>query len=128
LPGPSISGTLIDGPLIGVAAFLSRGSGIRIFADLLAIAICGGLFVVPLYAIVQARSAEAARARIIAAGNIVNALGMTAAALATGILIAAGLRTAQLFLVVGILNAAVALWSCKLLPGGIWRMRPRILR
>jgi hypothetical protein len=53
---------------------------------------------------------------------------MTAAALLTGGLIAAGLRTAQLFLVAGVLTAAVALWSCKLLPAGVWAMRPRFLR
>jgi acyl-[acyl-carrier-protein]-phospholipid O-acyltransferase/long-chain-fatty-acid--[acyl-carrier-protein] ligase len=130
LAGGAVRGSASPvGPeLIGIAAFLSHGSGIRIFVDFAAIAICGGLFVVPLYAIVQRLSEEAARARVIAAGNIVNALAMTAAALATGLLIAAGLRTAQLFLLAGVLNAVVAVWSCKLLPAGIWRMRPRILR
>src|SRR5205823_3625871 len=34
--------------LIGIAGFLSRPSGIRIFLDLTAIAICGGVFVVPI--------------------------------------------------------------------------------
>lgn len=122
LPAPS------PAALVGIGAFLSHLSGIRIFADFLAIAVCGGLFVVPLYAIVQRRSEEAARARIIAAGNVVNALAMTAAALSAAVLIAAGLRAAQLFLIAGILNAGISLWSCKLLPSGIWRMRPRILR
>ena len=113
---------------VGVAAFLSKASGIRIFADFLAIAICGGVFVVPLYAIVQRCSEEAARARIIAAGNILNALAMTAAALLTGGLIAAGLRISQVFLVAGVLTGGVAMWSCRLLPAGVWSARPRILR
>jgi acyl-[acyl-carrier-protein]-phospholipid O-acyltransferase/long-chain-fatty-acid--[acyl-carrier-protein] ligase len=79
--------------MLGVAAFLSHAAGIRIFADLSALAICGGIFVVPLYAMIQQRSEEAARARIIAAGNIVNALFMTAAAAVTALLIAIGFRT-----------------------------------
>ena len=47
------------------------------------IAICGGFFVVPLYAIIQSRSDEASRARIIAANNIINALFMAGAAAVT---------------------------------------------
>src|SRR5438874_5007696 len=117
-----------SGELLGIAAFLSHLVGIRIFADLLAIAICGGIFVVPLYAIIQRRSEEAARARIIAAGNIVNALFMTGAALVTALLIAAGFRTPDLYLMLGVMNAGVALWICKLLPPEIWRLLPRILR
>jgi acyl-[acyl-carrier-protein]-phospholipid O-acyltransferase / long-chain-fatty-acid--[acyl-carrier-protein] ligase len=116
------------GPLIGITQFLSHLGGVRIFADLLLIAICGGLFVVPLYAIVQRMSEEAARARIIAASNIVNALAMTAAAVVTALLIAAGLGAPQLYLVLGIVNAGVALWSCKLLPSDAQRLLPPILR
>ena len=116
-----------SGELLGIAAFLSRLVGIRIFADLLAIAICGGIFVVPLYAIIQRRSDEAARARIIAAGNIVNALFMTGAALVTALLLAAGLHTPDLYLVLGILNAGVALWICRLLPQDTLRMLARIV-
>src|SRR6266550_2367065 len=111
-----------SGELLGIAAFLSHVVGIRIFADLLAIAICGGIFVVPLYAIIQRRSEEAARARIIAAGNIVNALFMTGAALVTALLLAAGLHTPDLYLALGIMNAGVAFWICKLLPQDVLRI------
>src|SRR6202166_2996832 len=123
---PAASGDLPNGELLGIAAFLSRLVGIRIFADLLAIAICGGIFVVPLYAIIQRRSDESARARIIAAGNIMNALFMTATAIVTAALLAAGLKTPDLYLVLGIMNAGVALWICKLLPQDTLRMLARI--
>jgi acyl-[acyl-carrier-protein]-phospholipid O-acyltransferase/long-chain-fatty-acid--[acyl-carrier-protein] ligase len=122
------SDAMPNGELLAISAFLARAVGIRIFADLLAIAICGGIFVVPLYAIIQRRSEEAARARIIAAGNIVNALFMTGAAVVTALLIAAGFRTPDLYLALGIMNAGVALWICKLLPPEVWRMLPRFLR
>ena len=67
-------------------------TGLRIFVDLTLIAICGGLFIVPLYAIIQRRSDEAARARTIAAINIMNALFMTAAAAVTALLLSSGFR------------------------------------
>jgi acyl-[acyl-carrier-protein]-phospholipid O-acyltransferase/long-chain-fatty-acid--[acyl-carrier-protein] ligase len=114
--------------LVGVAGFLSRVSGMRIFADLTLIAVCGGIYVVPLYALIQRQSEEAARARIIAAGNIMNALFMTAAAVATAVLLAAGLRTPDLYLVLGIMDLGVALWICRLLPPEWLRLLPRILR
>ena len=50
-------------------------------ADLAGLAVAGGLFTVPLYALLQARSDADHRARVIAANNIVNALAMTVAAL-----------------------------------------------
>lgn len=118
----------IGGPLLGVAAFLSHVAGIRVFADLTGLAICGGLFVVPLYAIVQRRSDEAARARVIAAGNIMNALFMAGAAAATAVLLALGLRTPDLYLGLGVLNAGVGIASWRLLQHEARRALPRSLR
>jgi len=113
--------------LLGIAGYLSRGVGIRIFLDLSAIAVCGGVFVVPLYAIIQGRSDEAARARTIAAMNIVNALFMTGAAAVTALLLAGGVHTPDLYLALGILNLGVALWICRLLPQDALRMLARIV-
>jgi acyl-[acyl-carrier-protein]-phospholipid O-acyltransferase / long-chain-fatty-acid--[acyl-carrier-protein] ligase len=116
-----------QGALIGVVEFLSRPSGLRIFSDLLGLAVSGGFFVVPLYAIIQNRSEEASRARIIAANNVVNALFMASAAAVTAGLIAAGLDTPALFLILGLANALVTVWICKLLPRDVLRMLARTL-
>lgn len=113
--------------LLGIAEFLSRWVGLRIFIDLTAIAVCGGVFVVPLYAIIQRHSDEAARARTIAAMNIMNALFMTAAAGVTAVLLAVGFTTPDLYLALGILNLGVALWICRLLPQDTLRMLARIV-
>src|SRR6516225_202164 len=86
---PTVHGTA----LIGVVGFLSQLGGLRIFVDLLGLAVSGGFFVVPLYAIIQNRSDEVSRARIIAANNVVNALFMAGAAAVTAGLIATGLDT-----------------------------------
>ncbi len=113
--------------LIGVLDFLSAGSGLRIFGDLLGLAVSGGFFIVPLYAIIQSRSEETSRARIIAANNVVNALFMAGAAAVTAGLIAAGLDTPALFLILAIANALVTIWICKLLPQDVLRMLARAL-
>src|SRR5215470_1694823 len=113
--------------LIGVVDFLSQFGGLRIFGDLLGLAVSGGFFVVPLYAIIQNRSEEASRARIIAANNVVNALFMAGAAAATAGLIASGLDTPSLFVILGLASALVTVWVCKLLPRDVLRMLTRTL-
>ena len=60
----------------------------------------GGFYCVPLYALIQERSAPSHRSRIIAANNILNAVFIVASAgIAIGLL-EAGLSIPQLFLVV----------------------------
>jgi hypothetical protein len=63
---------------------------------------------VPLYALMQQRSASAHRARIVAGNNILNALFMVAAAAMGAGLLATGLAVPQLFLVTALLNVLVA--------------------
>ena len=106
----------LSAALVGVAEFLSRPASWRILADLLGIAFCGGIYSVPLYAILQSRSDADNRARTIAANNIVNALFMVAAAAATTAMLAAGFSVPQVFLAIGVVNAGVAIYICGLLP------------
>ena len=61
--------------------FFGLSGGIRIFIDLAAIGMFGGIFIVPLYAMVQSRSASNKRARVIAANNVFNAIFMVTGAL-----------------------------------------------
>jgi hypothetical protein len=65
---------------------------------------------VPLYALIQERSAPSHRSRIIAANNILNSLFIVAAALIAIALLKVGLSIPDLFLVTGLMNAAVALF------------------
>ncbi len=55
-------------------------SALRVFFDLTAIGLFGGIFIVPLYALVQSRTASNKRARVLAANNVLNALFMVAGA------------------------------------------------
>ena len=61
--------------------FLTLSGGVRIFVDLMAIGLFGGMFIVPLYAMVQSRTESHKRARVIAANNVFNAIFMVSGAL-----------------------------------------------
>jgi len=71
-------------------------------------AVCGGLFTVPLYATIQDRSPPEMRSRIVAANNILNALFMVLAAVFAITLLNAGMTIPHLFLVAGIINAGIS--------------------
>ncbi|VVE79481.1 MFS transporter [Pandoraea sputorum] len=104
------------GALQTVGQFISQPAHWRILADLFLLAMFGGFYSVPLYALIQSRSAPSHRARIIAANNILNALFMVVSALMAMMLTKAGLSIDQLYLVTGILNALVAVYLYTLLP------------
>ena len=105
----------------GLDAFLPWPQHWRVSADILLLGMFGGFYIVPLYALIQQRSAATHRSRIIAANNILNALFIVvSAAIAIGLL-KAGLTIPQLFLVVGVMNAAVALYIYTLVPEFLMR-------
>ena len=106
---------------IGAAQYLREAGSWRVLADLALIGVFGGLYIVPLYALIQSASDAARRSRIIAANNILNALFMVAAAAVAIALLAAGLTIPQLILVLALMNAAVALYIYALVPEFLMR-------
>jgi 1-acyl-sn-glycerol-3-phosphate acyltransferase len=111
----------------GVGAFLAVPAHWRVVADLVLIGLFGGFYIVPLYALIQERSEPAYRSRIIAANNILNAIFMVvSAAMALGLL-KFGMSIPQLFLITGLLNAAVALYIYTLVPEFLMRFLAWIL-
>ena len=93
----------------------------HVMADLFLLAFFAGLYSVPLYALIQARADPSHRARIIAANNILNALFMVAASLMAVALLKMGLTLPELYLVVGLMNAAVAAYIYFLVPEFLMR-------
>lgn len=75
----------------GLAAFFALPAGWRVLLDLAGLALAGGVFSVPLYAVLQTAGAAATRASAIAANNILNSLFQVAAVLGAGAAAGAGL-------------------------------------
>ncbi len=113
-------------PAPGAAALtigdvLARGESWRALADLVAIGMFGGFYIVPLYALIQRRSEPAHRSRVIAGNNILNAFFMVIAAAMGAGLLAAGASVPQLFLVTALLNLAVAAYLYSQVPEFVQR-------
>ncbi|MEX3785476.1 MFS transporter [Paraburkholderia sp. BR14374] len=104
------------GHLLSVAEFLARLAHWRVLADLFLLAMFGGFYSVPLYALIQSRSQPSHRARIIAANNILNSLFMIVSALMAMGLTAAGFGIPAIFLVTALLNVVVAGYIYSLVP------------
>ena len=112
----AIDGRVAPAALAGPLGFLSEPHNWRVAADFLLLAVCGGVYNVPLYAILQARSRPHERARVVAGNNIVNAFFMAVAAFATAAMIALGFGVVEVFLVIATGSLAVAIYICGLLP------------
>jgi len=110
------------GELIGPAAFMAQSFSLRVCVDIIMLGISGGLYIVPLYALIQQRSELRKRSRIIAANNVLNALFMVAASVYGLIVLSAGVSIPVLFLIMALMNAAVVLFIFKLVPEFIMRM------
>ncbi len=106
---------------LGASVWLAQAGSIRVLADLGLIGIAGGLFIVPLYALIQTRSEASHRSRIIAGNNILNAAFMVASAALAILLLKLGLNIPQLFLAAAILNAGVAVFIYGLVPEFLMR-------
>ncbi|WP_394261884.1 MFS transporter [Moraxella boevrei] len=83
----------------------------RIFLDLFLLGFSGGIYIVPLYAFMQAYAPKSHRARVIGANNIFNALFMVSSAVfAIVCLNVLKISLPMLFAVVGGLNLVVGAW------------------
>ncbi len=108
--------------LLSLSQFLATAFGWWVLLDLTLIGVFGGLFIVPLYALLQQRAEPAQRARMIAANNIFNALFMVVAALAGMLFLAGfGLSIPEYFLILAIMNAVVALYVYSTVPEFVLR-------
>jgi 1-acyl-sn-glycerol-3-phosphate acyltransferase len=102
--------------LHGLGGFWSAPSSARIAIDLLMIAVFSGFYTVPLYTMIQQRSPEEVRSRVIAGNNILNALFMVASSILLGAMLSFGFGTRDVFLVIALLNAAVAAYIYTVIP------------
>jgi len=104
-----------------VAVFIAQPENWRVLADLVGLAVAGGIFTVPLYALLQHASEPAHRARVIAANNIVNSIFMTVSAVFAAWVLARGLTMGELFGLCGILTVPVVVVAA-------WVLRKQMLK
>jgi len=87
--------------------FLLQDAGWRVTLDCALLGASGGIYVVPLFALIQTKADRSYLSRIIGGMNILNALFMVVAALLAMLLLQAGLNVPELFLVTALMNAAL---------------------
>ena len=113
---------------LDVAGFLRQPGSWRIVVDLTGIGVFTGLFVVPLFALVQSRTPKGELARVIGALNIQNSGFVVAASLLCLALRQwAGWSIPELFLALAIANTLVALWIFSIVPEFLMRFLSWVL-
>jgi acyl-[acyl-carrier-protein]-phospholipid O-acyltransferase/long-chain-fatty-acid--[acyl-carrier-protein] ligase len=105
---------MADEGLHDISGFLAHAANWRILFDLVMIAISGGVYIVPLNAILQTQAQPESRARMIAANNIMNALFMFSASALLAVGLWAGFSIPQLFLALGGMNLLVGFYMRRL--------------
>jgi len=113
--------------MLDLGGFLAQGGSWRILFDCLGIGLFGGLYIVPLFALIQTRCDPAHVSRTIAGMNIMNALFMVVSAVVAMVLLKAGLTIPQIFLATAIMNGVVAVYIFSLVPEFLIRFLAWIL-
>lgn len=108
--------------IVGFADFFAqRPHALGISLALFFLAFFGGLYIVPLNALMQSKAPKSYTATVIGGNNILNAFGMAAIAILAVILLSIGLTIPQLFLLVSIVGTMVFFDICRLLPDALIR-------
>lgn len=91
----------------------------RLLLDSFLIALLGGTYIVPLYAVMQTRTPNNERSRIIAGNNVLNSMFLVLSAILFFCLSYLHFHASTIFLTVALLNAAVAIYICKIIPQAV---------
>ena len=105
-----------EGVMLTVAQYLRQPGGVHVLVDLFMIAVFSGFYTVPLMTFIQQRSASAERSRVIAGNNILNALLMVLSSFMLVGLLAAAVSIPGIFLILALLNVAVAIYIYTVIP------------
>jgi len=115
------------GQLMTLNALLHDPQGWRVLVDFAGIAASSGLYIVPLYTVIQQRTEETYRSRVIAANNVINAGVMAIAVSTLSMLGDRGLSILGKFGLMAGLNLMVGLYIYTLIPEFFLRFLAYIL-
>jgi acyl-[acyl-carrier-protein]-phospholipid O-acyltransferase / long-chain-fatty-acid--[acyl-carrier-protein] ligase len=110
-----------------VLEFLNKIHYWRILIDLFFVAAVGGIYVVPLFAMMQYYSSPAHRSRIIAVNNLINSAFMAGSTILLSFLFYMDFSIPDVILMVSMLNMIVAIYIYQLIPNSkvipmrLWR-------
>jgi 1-acyl-sn-glycerol-3-phosphate acyltransferase len=102
--------------------FLKGAHAWRIMLDMTLIGVFGGLYIVPLYALMQQRTPREVMSRVVSANSIWNAIFMVVAAGFGALLLKLGVSIPQLLLVAAVLNFAVTAFIYARVPEFLLRL------
>lgn len=114
--------------LKSVSDFLSKLHYLRILIDLFLLSAVSGLYVVPLFAVMQYFTSPAYRSRVIAANNLINSIFMSSSTGVLSLLFYMDFSIPSVILMVSMLNMLVAIYIYKLIPNTrivpnkLWKM------
>lgn len=93
-----------SGTLIGAAEFISHSASWGVMGGLFMLAACGGIFSVPMYAIMQSYSSDEHRARVVACLNVTDSFCMVMSAVFVAVMLLLRISIINIFLIMGVIN------------------------
>ncbi|MDX1796699.1 MAG: MFS transporter [Hydrogenovibrio sp.] len=90
--------------------FFSNSTAVTVWALLAAVATLGGIYIVPLYTLLQVQTPQAERSRLVAVNNITNAIYMVISSILIMVLYAFGWRLVSILAFISLMNLAVVWW------------------
>ncbi len=102
-------------PLLDAWSFLEIPQNWLVMGCMMLVSMSGGIYIVPLYAMLQANTPTQYRSRIIAASNLNDAVFMTTSAVVSALLLSFGFGILDLFKIIATLNLFVVWYARKIL-------------
>lgn len=102
--------------LLDVLTFISSPHLWPMLGCIVMVAVCGGIYLVPLYALLQSRAKAEHRSSVIAASNLSDSVFMTTSAIVSAVLLMVGFGIQDLFLCVATVNLLVVWYARRLVP------------
>ncbi|MEZ5690665.1 MAG: MFS transporter [Rickettsiales bacterium] len=100
--------------LMDISEFFELKNSLNVVLCMFMVAFCGGIYMVPLYAILQSRAKSSHRSQVIAVSNLSDSISMTIAAIVSAILLSYGLTIPNLFIIVAIITLMVAVYAKRI--------------
>lgn len=127
-----LSGAFIQKDSIsGIHYFLSKPAGLGILLSVFAISVFGGIYIVPLYALLLVRTKKSHRSRVIGANNFMNAIFMVSASVICMGLLSINVSVSNLILILTTTNFITTIYISRILPDnivkGIFQMLFRLI-